>query len=152
MTDGIKSLEDVRNFFDGAGVRAFEVSDAFGEGEGPVIVGDNTLEDVRDLAEAVGAKVVFVEYDYIEPEDLVVNPEDFDLEEIFGDDAEEAERTILEHNDTIIAQDWDEPYAMTVFIMHEGHPFGMQVISEEFDEFLVSCPAEYVSEIYEEMD
>lgn len=129
------------------GIPVFEVCNAFGDESMPVILGDNTLDDVRAFATSIEAKAAFVQYDYIDPEDLVLDPEDLDMEILFGENAEAAESMINEHNAYIESVDWSKPYAMAVFVLYEGQAFGMQVFDEEVDYDALTTPEEFLMDL-----
>lgn len=129
------------------GIPVFEVCNAFGDESMPVILGENTLDDVRAFATSIEAKAAFVQYDYIDPEDLVLDPEDLDMEILFGENAEAAESMIREHNAYIESVDWSKPYAMAVFVLYEGQAFGMQVFDEEVDYDTLTTPEEFLMDL-----
>ncbi|MBQ8180090.1 MAG: hypothetical protein IJ026_06620 [Candidatus Methanomethylophilaceae archaeon] len=149
MTSPLPVTESIAQSFD---IPVYEVSLAFGEDECPIIIGDNTLEELVSFSKSVGAKTVMVQYDYVDPEDLVVNIEEETLQALFGEDADSARVKIRDHNRDIIVEDWDAPYAMNVFVMHEGHPFGVRLYNEVYADAPLIDPEEFVMDMLENPD
>lgn len=133
-------------------IPVYEVSEAFDEFEAPVILGANTLEDLKAFAKDVGAKVVLVQYDYTDEDELYVDVPDDALEGLFGDRADEARERIFDHNTAILDEDWEAPYAVTAFVMYEGSAFGIRVFNEVYDENLLIEPEEFMVDLMDEFD
>lgn len=133
-------------------IPVYEVSEAFDEFEAPVILGANTLEDLKTFAKDVGAKVVLVQYDYTDEDELYVDVPDDALEGLFGDRADEARERIFDHNTAILDEDWEAPYAVTAFVMYEGSAFGIRVFNEVYDESLLIEPEEFMVDLMDEFD
>ncbi len=133
-------------------IPVYEVSEAFDEFEAPVILGANTLEDLKTFAKDVGAKVVLVQYDYTDEDELYVDVPDDALEGLFGDRTDEARERIFDHNTAILDEDWEAPYAVTAFVMYEGSAFGIRVFNEVYDESLLIEPEEFMVDLMDEFD
>lgn len=133
-------------------IPVYEVSEAFDEFEAPVILGANTLEDLKAFAKDVGAKVVLVQYDYTDEDELYVDVPDEALEGLFGDRADEARERIFDHNTAILDEDWEAPYAVTAFVMYEGSAFGIRVFNEVYDENLLVEPEDFMVDLLDEFD
>ena len=129
------------------GIPVFEVCNAFWDESMPVILGENTLDDVRAFATSIEAKAAFVQYDYIDPEDLILDAEDLDMEAMFGENADAARTMIDEHNAYIESVDWSRPYAMAVFVLYQGQAFGMQVFDDEVDYDALTTPEEFLMDL-----
>lgn len=129
------------------GIPVFEVSCAFGDETMPIILGENTLDDVRAFASSVEAKVAFVQYDYIEPDVMKIDVDDIEMDGLFGDCADAAETMIGEHNAYIETIDCSKPYAMAVFVLFQGQAFGMQVFDEEIDYNALRTEDEFLLEL-----
>lgn len=132
----IPSAEDVRKV---AGMPVFKVCDDLEWMEGPVIVDSNDIASVLEFARTVGAKALFVQYDYPDFDDYFIDPDEYDIEEIFGDDLADAIYDAIEdHNDDFedfLENDYDnEPFACSVYVMYEGTPYGMYVEDDELIE------------------
>ncbi len=133
-------------------IPVYEVSEAFDEFEAPVILGANTLEDLKAFAKDVGAKVVLVQYDYTDEDELYVDVPDDALDGIFGDKADEARERIFDHNTAILDEDWEAPYAVTAFVMYEGSAFGIRVFNEVYDQDLLVEPEDFMVDLMDEFD
>ena len=129
-----------------------EVSEAFDEFEAPIILGGNTVEDLKAFADDVGSKVVLVQYDYTDEDELYVDIEDEALEGLFGDKADEARERIFEHNTAILDEDWEAPYAMSAFVMYEGSAFGIRVFNDVYDGDLLVDPDDFIVYLLDEFD
>ncbi len=118
--------------------------------DGPVLVRNNDLDSVTAFAEAVGAKVLLVQYDYPDFDDYFIDPEEYDLIDLFGEEMEDAIlEAIEERNDEVedyLEKEYDnEPIGCSVYVMYDGAPYGMFIeddaLIEEFgetnDEFIV---------------
>lgn len=133
-------------------IPVYEVLEAFDEFEAPVILGANTLEDLKAFAKDVGAKVVLVQYDYTDEDELYVDVPDDALDGIFGDKADEARERIFDHNTAILDEDWEAPYAVTAFVMYEGSAFGIRVFNEVYDQDLLVEPEDFMVDLMDEFD
>ena len=63
-----------------------EVDLAFGPEDGPIIVGRNDFDSFNKLIDTIGAKMAFVQYDWILPPGMCVDMEEYDIDELFGED------------------------------------------------------------------
>lgn len=141
--------EAIKEQFD---IPVHEVTEAFDEFEAPVILGQNTIEDLKAFAADVGSKVVLVQYDYTDEDELFIDIDDDALEGLFGENAEQAEEIICEHNDAILEEDWDAPYAMSAFVMYEGSAFGIRVFNDAYDGDLLIDPEDFLVCLMDEFD
>lgn len=141
MSDTFLVTDAIAEKFD---IPVQEVSGMFDDYESPFILGRNTVDDLKAFADAVGSKVVLVEYNYVDGEELIVDISDEALEGLFGEGAGEAADIIAEHNDAIMAEDWEAPYAVNVFVMHEGQPFGIKVYNDVYEDDLLIDPEDYI--------
>ena len=132
---------------DEVGLPVHEVSEAFGEYGGPIILGANTLDDLKSFIETVDARLVLVQYDYTCEDELLVRVEDDMLQGMFGDEWENAREYIDEHNSQVLEEDWDAPYAMNAFVMYEGHPFGVRIFNDTYDDDLLIEPEDFISDM-----
>lgn len=126
-TSSLPTLEDLESCTD---LPVFEVAGNIPELEGPVIVGNNDTESLQAFIEAVDAKVVLVQYDYIDPMEYLIPPEGCDFDGILDDDeAEDVLDQIEARNDEIFdrleSDDALLPIACSVFVMYEGTPYGI---------------------------
>lgn len=143
--EGIVTIDRIDSIL--GGIPVFEVSNAFGDETMPIILGENTLDDVRAFATSIETKATFVQYDYIEPEMMILDTEDLDMEALFGENADAAKSMIDEHNAYIESVDWSKPYAMAVFVLFQGQAFGMQVFDEEVDYDALSTADEFLMDL-----
>lgn len=130
------------------GLPVHEVSEAFDEYGGPIILGGNTLEDLKSFIETVEPKTVLVQYDYTDEDELIVDVEDDVLQDLFGDDGWKDARSFIDgHNGRIMVEDWDAPYAMNAFVMYEGQPFGVRIYNETYDDDLLIEPDDFIADM-----
>ena len=129
-----------------------EVSEAFDEFEAPIILGGNTIEDLKAFAEDVGSKVVLVQYDYTDEDELYVDIEDEALEGLFGEKADEARERIFDHNTAILDEDWEAPCAVSAFVMYEGSAFGIRVFNDVYDGDLLVDPEDFLVYLMDELE
>lgn len=142
----IPTMEDIASR---SAVPVFEVSCALEWMQGPVQVGSNDIDSVLRFAEAVGARVLLVQYDYPEFDDYYVDPDAYRLDEMFAEECEDqVYDAIEERNDEIdeyLDKDYDgEPFAVSVFVSYDGRAYGMYVeddalieaFGETADEFM----------------
>ena len=129
-----------------------EVSEAFDEFEAPIILGGNTIEDLKAFAEDVGSKVVLVQYDYTDEDELYVDIEDEALEGLFGEKADEARERIFDHNTAILDEDREAPYAVSAFVMYEGSAFGIRVFNDVYDGDLLVDPEDFLVYLMDELE
>ena len=129
-----------------------EVSEAFDEFEAPIILGGNTIEDLKAFAEDVGSKVVLVQYDCTDEDELYVDIEDEALEGLFGEKADEARERIFDHNTAILDEDWEAPYAVSAFVMYEGSAFGIRVFNDVYDGDLLVDPEDFLVYLMDELE
>lgn len=125
-------------------VPVHEVSEAFDEFEAPIILGSNTVEDLKAFARDVGSKVILVQYDYTDEDELYVDIDDESLNSLYGDNADEARERIFDHNTAILDEDWEAPYAMSAFVMYEGSAFGIRIFNEVYDGDLLVDPDDFL--------
>ena len=150
----IPSVEDVKKI---AGIPVFEVFDDLEWMEGPVMVDNNDIASVLEFAKAVGAKAMFVQYDYPDFDDYYIDPDEFDIEDIFGEDAaDDVYDAIEDHNDDFedfLENDYDnEPFACSVYVMYEGTPYGMYVEDDELIESFGESGYEFLVRKYIEAE
>ncbi len=129
-----------------------EVSEAFGAYECPIILGGNTVEDLKAFSKDVGSKVVLVQYDYTDEDELCVDISDEAIESLFGENANDAKDYIMNHNENIMSEDWSAPYAMAAFVMYEGSAFGIKVFNEAYDEEFLVEPEDFLACLLDEFD
>lgn len=148
MSDSpIPQMKDVRALTD---LPVFEVAGCLEWMEGPVQVEDNDIESVLEFARAVGSKVLMVQYDYPMFDDYYVDPGEYRLDELFGEEREDEILDLIEERndelDDLFDTEYDgEPIGASVFVVYEGEAYGMFVqddaLIEEFgetaDEFIV---------------
>ncbi len=147
-TEGVISIEEIEKQSD---LPVFEVSDALDWMEGPSVVGDNTLESLAGFSNAVGAKVLLVQYDYPDLTEYFVDPDDFDLDELFEDGVDDVEAAIDERNaelDGILAEYDGRPWAVSVFVMYEGQPFGVFLTDNDLIDRLGETSMEFIARLY----
>ena len=162
MSSPIPSIEDIRKM---AGIPVFKVEENLEWLAGPALIGDNDIESVMEFADVVGAKALFVQYDYPDFDDYFIDPDGEDCITLFDeDDEEDLLDAIEEHNDDF--QDFlDENYdgerlACSVYVMYEGQAFGMFVLDdallesfgEDGGEFLVRKFIEYYCDDDEDLE
>ena len=129
-----------------------EVSEAFDEFEAPIILGGNTIEDLKAFAEDVGSKVVLVQYDYTDEDELYVDIEDEALEGLFGEKADEARERIFDHNTAILDEDGEAPYAVSAVVMYEGSAVGIRVFNDVYDGDLLGDPEDFLVYLMDELE
>lgn len=134
MSDGIlPSIEEIQSKTE---IPVFVVEGRMVNMEGPAIIGNNQLEDVLDFADAIDAKVVLVEFDYPDLCEYIVDPDIFDLEEMFEeDDLNDILDEIEERNDSLMKffdEEYDdEPIGCSIFVEYNGAQFGVYI--EDYD-------------------
>lgn len=133
-------------------VPVHEVSEAFDEFEAPIILGSNTVEDLKAFARDVGSKVILVQYDYTDEDELYVDIDDESLNSLYGDNADEARERIFDHNTAILDEDWEAPYAMSAFVMYEGSAFGIRIFNEVYDGDLLVDPDDFLVYLLDEFE
>ena len=133
-------------------VLVHEVSEAFDEFEAPIILGSNTVEDLKAFARDVGSKVILVQYDYTDEDELYVDIDDESLNSLYGDNADEARERIFDHNTAILDEDWEAPYAMSAFVMYEGSAFGIRIFNEVYDGDLLVDPDDFLVYLLDEFE
>lgn len=133
-------------------VPVHEVSEAFDEFEAPIILDSNTVEDLKAFARDVGSKVILVQYDYTDEDELYVDIDDESLNSLFGDNADEARERIFDHNTAILDEDWEAPYAMSAFVMYEGSAFGIRIFNEVYDGDLLVDPDDFLVYLLDEFE
>ena len=133
-------------------IPVYEVSEAIDLYEAPVILGNNTVEDLKAFAQDVGSKVILVQYDYTDEDELYVDISEEAIESLFGDHADEAKDCIVDHNDDVMAEDWSAPYAMNAFVMYEGSAFGIKVYNECYSDDLLIEPEDFLTCLLDEFD
>ncbi|MBP3386062.1 MAG: hypothetical protein J6K69_04330 [Candidatus Methanomethylophilaceae archaeon] len=126
-----------------------EVDLAFGPEDGPIIVGRNDFDSFNKLIDTIGAKMAFVQYDWILPPGMCVDMEEYDIDELFGeDDAEAIKAIVQERNDLLNALGDDLlQYRACVFVMHEGQAFGIERYIDGFEEDFLMEPEEFLTEL-----
>ena len=72
MSSPIPSIEDIRKM---AGIPVFKVEENLEWLAGPALIGDNDIESVMEFADVVGAKALFVQYDYPDFDDYFIDPD-----------------------------------------------------------------------------
>ena len=149
MEQTFQVTEAIAEQFD---IPVHEVSEAFNEFEAPIILGGNTIEDLKAFAEDVGSKVVLVQYDYTDEDELYVDIEDEALEGLFGEKADEARERIFDHNTAILDEDWEAPYAVSAFVMYEGSAFGIRVFNDVYDGDLLVDPEDFLVYLMDELE
>ena len=147
MSSPIPALKDIRSMTD---IPVFKVEGDLEWMIGPALIGDNDCESVMEFADTVGAKAIFVQYDYPDFDDYFIDPDNEECICLFDeDDEDELYEAIEEHNDEF--QDFldknyeGEPIGCSVYVMFEGQAYGMFVMDdallesfgEEGTEFLV---------------
>lgn len=133
-------------------VPVHEVSEAFDEFEAPIILSSNTVEDLKAFARDVGSKVILVQYDYTDEDELYVDIDDESLNSLYGDNADEARERIFDHNTAILDEDWEAPYAMSAFVMYEGSAFGIRIFNEVYDGDLLVDPDDFLVYLLDEFE
>lgn len=142
----IPSMEDIRSASD---LPVFEVTGDLEWMEGPVLVGNNDFESLAEFARAVGAKVVLVQYDYPDFDDYYVDPDDFPLHSLFGEEREDEIVDMIEdRNDDFedfLDKEYDnEPFACSVYVMYEGTPYGFYVEDDALIEAFGETGEEFI--------
>ena len=149
MEQSILVTEALADLFD---IPVHEVSEAIDIYESPVILGNNTVEDLKAFAKDVGSKVVLVQYDYADEDELCVEISDEAIEALFGKNANDAKDYIMNHNENIMSEDWSAPYAMVAFVMYEGSAFGIKVYNESYDDELLIEPEDFIACLLDEFE
>ncbi|MDO5853886.1 MAG: hypothetical protein Q4Q62_07615 [Thermoplasmata archaeon] len=143
----IPAMDELKGEFD---IPVFEVTGDLEWMEGPVIVGNNDFDSLVAFADAVGAKAVLVQYDYPDFDDYFVDPDDYPLDDIFGEESEDMILDAIDdRNDEFedfLEKEYDgEAVGCSVYVMYEGTPYGLfieddaliEAFGETRDEFIL---------------
>ena len=142
-------IEDIRSK---TTIPVFEVTDDLPELEGPSVIGSNDMESLLSFATAVDAKVLFVQYDYLDMMDYIVDPADYSFDEIFDEDETlDVMHEMYEHNQDVCelfdSDDANKPVACSIYVMYEGSPYGIFCEDIELIESFGETADEYMTQV-----
>ncbi len=142
-------IEDIRSK---TTIPVFEVTDDLPELEGPSVIGSNDMDSLLSFAMAVDAKVIFVQYDYLDMTDYIVDPADYSFDEVFDEDETlDVMHEIYEHNQDVCelfdSDDANRPVACSIYVMYEGSPYGIFCEDIELIESFGETADEYMTQV-----
>lgn len=146
----VPSVEDISRI---AGIPVFVVEGDLEWMEGPAIVNANDIESTLDFARTVDAKVLFVQYDYPDLDDYFIDPDDYDICDLFGEEREDEILDLIDdRNDDLedfLENDYDgEAIGCSVYVMYEGTPYGMFVEDDSLIESFGETCIEFIVRQY----
>lgn len=127
-----------------------EVSSFFIKNENMAIVGSNDLASMVSFAKSIGVTTLFFEYYNFSKEDLLITE---NMTEYYEDEyVNLIKNEILEYNLIIETLDFSFPVILRVFILYEGHVFGVNLEDPELCPISLSDPSERLDSMINNKD